>query len=265
MVLTFVLCRRLVQATFSGGKSNPQNDDSMKPIFLAVALLFSVQHLAQSAPIGAVVQTWRYDPQTHSVIVRLLNESDKDITAFNLSVTEKYADGKVAASEKMTDYLPLMASVAASQSEEMVKKYGNGTFAANTSRDVSLPAPNQPIDVSVTLDMVAYADQTTEVINGRAFDNLVASRKAMVLAIQQANKAIKDALSAPNPRDAAVKELTRLADVAKTQGGGIPEMAFRERAQNARQAMDLATLAKESEVRLAVYTPHAQLVKGGRQ
>src|SRR5258708_23497480 len=64
----------------------------MKQIFLGFALLFSA-HFARSAPIGAVVQTWHFDSQTSTVTVTIVNTSQKDITAFNLSLKITYQSG----------------------------------------------------------------------------------------------------------------------------------------------------------------------------
>jgi hypothetical protein len=55
-------------------------------------MLFLVLTLRGSPPIGAVVQTWHYDPQANTVTVRVVNTSEKDITAFNLSITETFGD-----------------------------------------------------------------------------------------------------------------------------------------------------------------------------
>jgi hypothetical protein len=227
----------------------------------SIALFLILASLRASPPIGLWVQTWHYDAASQQVTVRLVNTSNKDITALSMSVTERYADGTSNSSEKMTDYLPLMASMEVSQKRE----HGNGTFAAGTSRDVPFPVAKEPKDVSIIVDMVAYADRTADVTNERAFNNLVDARKEVALATQQANQVMKDALAAPNPRDAAVKELARLADVAKGSGRGFAEITLRGHIQNARQATDLAALIKEGEARAAVYAPHAQLVKGGQQ
>jgi hypothetical protein len=225
------------------------------PYLMLMFLALALAPLRGSPPIGAVVQTWRYDAAAQQVVVSVSNKSNKDITAFNLSVTERYADGTANSFENMTDYLPLVAVAA-----------NNGTFPAGTSRDVTLPDAKNPISVSIIVDMVAYADHTADVQNEKAFNHLVSNRKEIVLATQQANKAIKDALAAPNPKDAAVKELTRLANVAKAQGGGgITEMTLRGHIQSAQQSQDLAVLAKDGEARIAILVPHTQLVKGGQR
>jgi hypothetical protein len=43
---------------------------------------------APPARIGAVVQTWKYDPLTNTVTLKIVNNSHKDITAFNIAIKE---------------------------------------------------------------------------------------------------------------------------------------------------------------------------------
>lgn len=46
-----------------------------------------------SALPGVVIESWRYDPQAKVIILHLVNNSHKDVTAFNISIAERYADG----------------------------------------------------------------------------------------------------------------------------------------------------------------------------
>lgn len=43
--------------------------------------------------MGVVIESWHYDPAQKAVILHLVNHSNKDVTAFNISIAEKYADG----------------------------------------------------------------------------------------------------------------------------------------------------------------------------
>ncbi len=233
---------------------------------LYVFLFLIVFNVQASPPIGAIVQTWHYDPVTKQLSIHVVNVSNKDITGYNLSITVKYANGTSTFSEMTEDFLPLMASV---NSEELHRQYGNGTFAAGTSRDQVVPQTLDVRDVSAIVDVVAYAD-TADVENGRAFSHLIATRKGMLLATQQANEVLKEALALPNPNAAAAKELTRLADVSKGRSGSLNdpeshmEFALRGLASRA-QTSDLTQLLKEGESRIVFYAPHTQLVKGGQQ
>lgn len=62
---------------------------------LVSACFFAAQSLRASPPIGAVVQTWNYNPQTNAGTATIVNVSHKDITAYNISIKETYADGNV--------------------------------------------------------------------------------------------------------------------------------------------------------------------------
>jgi hypothetical protein len=236
---------------------------------LHVFLFLIVSNAQASPPIGAVVQNWHYDPVTKQLSIHVVNISNKDITGYSMSVTVKYANGTSAFSEMTEDFLPLMASF---DSEELRRQYGNGTFAAGTSRDQVVPQTQDVRDVSATVDVVAYADRTADVENSRAFDHLTAARKGMLLATQQADEVLKQALASPNPNAAAAKELTRLADVSKGRSGSLNakdpesrmEFALRGLASRA-ETSDLTQLIKDGEARIAFYAPHTQLVKGGQQ
>ena len=230
-------------------------------------IAFTVQ---ASPPIGAVVQTWHYDVTTKQLTIRIANTSSKEITAYNLSVAIRFVNGTSNSSEMTEDLLPLMATVSVVNSDELRQQYGNGTFGVGTTRDQVIPQTQDVRDVYAIVDVVAYADRTADVQNARAFNHLVAARKGMLLAVQQANGVIKQALGSPDPNAAAAKELTRLADVSKGRSGppnepeSHLEFTLRELASRA-QTSDLNQLIKDGEARIAFYAPQAQLVKGGQQ
>jgi len=239
--------------------------------------------LRASPPIGAVVQTWRYDEATRQVVMRVVNTSGKDITAFNISITMKRPDGSADFSEVTEDFLPLMASV--QESSDLQQKYGNGTFAAGTNRDETIPQVKGVTDVVAILDVVAYSDSTADVQNERAFNHLVVRRKGKLLAMQKANEVIQQVLADPkvaNPSVAVATELTRLADVSHglnrslQEGQVVPqEIDLRTAAANLRNARVTAsrkgmtergyleTYVAESQNRLAITSAQVNLTKTG--
>src|SRR6266851_4543772 len=81
----------------NGGNMTKRLPYLMLMLFLAVLAV----PLRASPPIGAVVQTWHYDPQANTVTVRVANISGKDITAFNMSVAITFADHHVSTSERL--------------------------------------------------------------------------------------------------------------------------------------------------------------------
>src|SRR5258707_15224367 len=77
-------------------------------LLLSLAVLCIVSVPAALPQVkGAVVQTWTYDP-THNpplVTVKIVNNSHKDITAFNISIKKTYANGHVDKHEVLEEFL----------------------------------------------------------------------------------------------------------------------------------------------------------------
>src|SRR5713226_1955968 len=77
-------------------------------LILCLAVLCIVSAPAALPQVkGAVVQQWNYDP-THNpplVTVKIVNNSHKDITAFNISIKETYANGHVEKHEMLEEFL----------------------------------------------------------------------------------------------------------------------------------------------------------------
>ena len=74
-------------------------------VFVIALALGASTSLLASPPIGAVVQTWNYDPKTNSVTLKVVNTSQKDITAFNIAIKETLADGCVDKHEMLEDLI----------------------------------------------------------------------------------------------------------------------------------------------------------------
>jgi hypothetical protein len=236
--------------------------------------------LRTSPPIGAVVQTWHYDAATKQLMVRIANTSNKDITAYNMSVTVKYADGTQNPSETMEDFVSFMATV--SQNGQLQPGYGNGTFAAGTSRDKVSSETKTVVDVSAVVDVVVYADRTADVQNQRAFANILALRKGQVLGMQKSNEVIQQALANPNPSESAATELERQVTVLNARRNLAPndpqaytKLTFKYVARELRQAPKasaalnqtegdyLKAMVARHEEHIAAITPHTQVVVNG--
>lgn len=210
-------------------------------LFVVLVLLF-LGDVVRAGPLGAVVQTWRYDgkSQPPSVIVRVLNTSGKDITAFNLSVTERYADGTIYTSERTEEFLPLVVGSARA-------------FAPGTSHDVVFPVQKEPVDVALALDVVLYLDATAESTNNRAFNEMVAFRKGTTVAMQQAEEVLKTSAS----KEVAAKELKRLADVAKTRSPRT-ELTLRRIADEVGSTSDLLAYVQSHHTKTVLYGQHSE-------
>jgi hypothetical protein len=90
-------------------------------------------------------------------------------------------------------------------------------FAAGTSHDHVVRGEEKDIvDIEAVVDVVAYADASTDVLNNeRAFRNLLAERKGQVLAMEKVNDVIKRALTDPmvsDPISGALNELLPCAE-----------------------------------------------------
>lgn len=231
----------------------------MRKILLFVFLVAFVVPLRASP--GAVTLSWNYDAATKMVTIHVLNATNKDITAYAINVTIKHPDGNADISEKIEDSLPLMASKA---SEGQVTQNDNGTFAAGTSEDKPIPQTKDVTNVIIVLDVVAYLDGTAEVKNREVFNQILAMRKGLLLATQEASQAISQALTSGDPKAAAVEEIRRLAGVAKDRSDGdqlkfYTEMYLRNIILEAETRDNLDVWAREKHGDLAVIAPHTQL------
>src|SRR6266436_1575380 len=162
--------------------------------------------------IGVVLESWRYDAQQKAVILHLVNQSHKDVTAFNISIAEKYADGStdhtdgtpndIHDHQLMEDMLGAIINIptgavshgsgtlSAGANKVEVRGVrqgvGGGIFATGTSWDYVVPEAKDIADVEAVVDVVAYADGSADVLdNDRAFRNLMAERKRRILAMNK--------------------------------------------------------------------------------
>jgi hypothetical protein len=248
-----------------------------------VSLIPTTQSKLPDSSLGVVIESWHYDPQQKTLTLHLVNHSHKDVTAYNISIAEKYADGStnpwyaegiphnLQDSQMMEDMLNLM------------NQPNRKAFAAGTTHDHVMYGQEKDIaDIEAVVDVVAYADGTAdELDNDRAFRNLVAERKGRLLAMEKVNEVIKRVLSDPmvsDPVSAALNELLPFTESlnAKTKNGS-PEVAENNVARNlqgaiqnlqrmqqektgATQRESLARYVEYHEKLIALMRPHCELV-----
>jgi hypothetical protein len=235
----------------------------VRSVMYGLVLVFA-SAWAQAPPAtttGLVVQSARYDPQKQAVVIRLVNTSGKDITAYHLTLTETLADGTTGTAGLITDFLGGMT-------------HGFPGFAAGTSHD-EIDGASQPVtNVSAVADVVIYADQKAEVANDLDYTRIIAMRKGNVLAKQKANELTAAALADPSIADPAKQvamELRRLAFVINGKHNyavNDPEQWMRntlnEESENILRNPDragLKRLSTQREDEIAKATPHTQLTK----
>ena len=76
------------------------------PLLLLGPLTYAIQ--LGSAEIGAVVDNVQFDKDMTTALVRVLNKSQKDITALNMSVDVHYRNGRTKHFERLVELLPKM-------------------------------------------------------------------------------------------------------------------------------------------------------------
>ncbi len=253
----------------------------MLMLFLAVLAV----SLRASPPIGAVVQTWHYDPQTNMVTATVVNVSHKDITAYNISIKETYADGHVNSHELLCEYAGRIVFVqevkGTADEADIRKQFGDGLFHPGESRNEIIGVQPGLQNFEAVVDVVAYTDQTAEATNNDALQRLLEERKASAASTRMANEIIQAALADPNDADpaaTAAKEIQDRITVWKAQKHttvdfepGVAKGVVDElRAISSRPLTDkrnaLTQYLTKSKKRLATFSPHAELTKiGGPQ
>jgi len=254
----------------------------MRPVIvlaLAIALWTPI-----SRGSGLEVQSWKYDPEAKVLWLKLVNVSGKDITAYNFSVTLKFADGSTDAladgSPSWGHGIDLLASLifaemAKGTSDEKLAQQIAPGFTAGTSRSefVPLPLAKDVVDVKTVFDIVIYADGTAEAQDEQHFKALMARRKGGLLAMQKINEVIRQTLADPtitDPSKAAKVELTRLilTEAEKHYDPEEPEcyqpMLLRNAIpalQNMTDRKSLERFVEDNDKRIAFTLPHTQITK----
>jgi hypothetical protein len=262
----------------------PENGGNMlKRLRYFMLFLTLAVPLRASPPMGAMVQNSHYDPIKRTMTFSVVNVSRKDITAFSLQLRETFADGTEATSEFTLDFLPGMISTI-EQGHEIEPGGGNGAFAPGATRNTqefSQSPGGQKL--SATVDMVAYADGSTDVLNERSFRALVLRRKGDVLAMRKVDELLRAALADPKVDHPSVTVAAQLKGLAvalqnKTLSADNPEdyvgSGFVDAIQDISHAPTipggrsgkedgyLLTLIRTHENRISLLLPHTQLTKG---
>ena len=254
-------------------------------VFVIALALGASTSLLASPPIGAVVQTWNYDSKTNSVILKVVNTSHKDITAFNIAINETLADGRVDKSEMLEELVGKIIAAKELQgdtsrgAETFRKLYGDGAFHPGEVHDEIVGAQPGFQNIEAVVDVVAYLDGTAEATNNDALGRIVDERQATVASQKIITEIIQTALADPNDSDpsaTAAKKIQDRASVWKAQKHTkldldmvrLESMAdeiktVSSRSVNKRDA--LKQLLNREEGRLSLLSVHAALVKTGGQ
>src|SRR4029077_438058 len=171
----------------------------MKTRILALVACLS---LAPSAVCvnGATVDVLKTDPSTHTVTIRLLNNSTKDITAYAVSLETVYADGSSSFSEHDEDLGPRAVA-----QHTTIAPGESHTFTASYNQEKPFA------HVAAKVVSVIYTDQTGEG-DQEPFDRVVSVRKGIANSLRKEAALAQSARHEPNPAgliDKAVTEIVR--------------------------------------------------------
>jgi hypothetical protein len=235
-----------------------------KRMFYLTALSCMAISLRGSPPtIGAVVQGSHYDRAKQIATFDLVNTSHKDITAFSLLVRATFLDGTAGTWNYGGDFLPHIADT------------GTGALAPGATFAVEVPVGQQQLqEVTATVDLVVYADDTADVLNQSMFDTIVSARKSRAAGLQKANELLQSALADPNDPHPSLTVLAQLQALAKQHENDWQSLGLLEAAtdisnapkspagRSDREDAFLRTLIKTQQDRASVMSAHTQLTKG---
>jgi hypothetical protein len=257
-----------------------RNIRGLVSVVLFSTCAFAVQSLRASPPIGAVVQTWHYDPLTNIVTLKILNTSHKDITAFNIAIKETYANGRVEQHEMLEDLVGKVLRAKElegdhSRGAELFRKqYGDGAFHPGEVHDEIIGVQQGFQTIEAVVNVVTYMDGTADAANNDALGRIVDERQATVASQKMIAEAIQTALADPNdsaPSATAAKAIQDRASVWKAQKHTkldldtvrLESIANELKTVSSRDA--LKQLLDREQARMSALSVHAAPVKTGGQ
>jgi hypothetical protein len=246
-------------------------------IYLCIAVFgqssfFSAQTIkANAVGTGAIVENIQFDNDMTTAVVRVVNNSAKDITGFDLSVDLNYKNGETKHSEMLVEFLPKMVSL---QSQGKDVGPGEGALHPGNAEEVTVnlvppSAKNQLASARIQVDMVAYRDLSADGQNERALLRLSNMRKERALADLKAAEIISAAAAntiTPDPRGMALKQLRELHDRAMKSGdSGSFAIEIENIIQDLErdQRIDLKSYARERNKDAVLHSQHQRI--GGVQ
>ena len=174
--------------------------------------------LLTATTIGADAKQVSFDPQTGSAVFEIRNLSNKDITAFNVSTTAVYADGKTRNSERMVDLLPAMMSKidAGNLSPGSGALHPGATQQERIGNPPSIGESNPLRSVDGLVDVVVYADGSGDIRNRAAFERIASERHARSNTIARVSRILSKHTDEQDPIRASKNDLQSLLSEAET-------------------------------------------------
>lgn len=172
----------------------------MKFRFLPVlVLLLALSTTAQTGPKnslnGATATVSDLDLTHDRATIEVLNQSDKDITAFSVAIEEVLQDNRVIHSEQMTDYGSFLTARG-----EVLHPGETSTQQVQFSSQSSNPV----VSVRATVVALVFADQTAQASNSDALNRISDHRLSMALMARTSVEAVTSALAATSEHPGAL-------------------------------------------------------------
>lgn len=241
-------------------------------VFVLALFLPKVHAQSHTPNIGVVIQSTE-GSSDRTTTVHLLNISDKEVTAFNLSVRQTLPDGKT--------FTP------SAHTQDMLGEYlvHGKAFSPSSTRDVQISEPYvqipKPIETTLVVDVVIYADGTAQVQNQDRFKDIMDERTAGFRTLEKVDDAIEKVLADPSAEHPTANVVARLkavldddqknADTANKnviQGNGAPgegqlesEIRNFTRFANRNQEAPLDEMLQHNKSELAKLAPHVHVTE----
>jgi hypothetical protein len=184
-------------------------------IFFLVAV-----YPASGQVTGAVIVNQNYDAAKNLVTLHMLNQTDKDISAYSVTV-KATVGGRVYEHQVGQEMLGLI--LALTDPTDPVHDWfvahpppSDRTWPARTTHDYDVGV-SPGATVEATLNTVIYMDRTAETSDPDELNRLLTMRKVYATQLETGSKAIHDALA--NPDDPAPHETAR----RKLQAGEVSQ------------------------------------------
>jgi hypothetical protein len=223
---------------------------------------------AQANPLrmGVVIQNTEDNADKSSSILHLVNVSDKEVTAFNISVNQTLPDGK--------------SFTSAANTYDLLGEYlaDGKAFSPNDTYDAHVGRAD---GTTLVVDVVIYADGTAQVQNQGRFKGMVDNRKVHFDALEKVDEAIEKVLatSAPeHPTASVVAQLKAVLDdeekkadidsKGRVQGNASPSESELEnqirnltRYVNRNEEAPLDKILQHNKAEIAKLAPHVQITE----
>lgn len=161
-----------------------------------------------------------FDRSKGTAVVWITNQSGKDITAYNVTTTTTYANGKQDTSSQMSDLLQAIIS-----EQELGRPLPRGgAFRDGQTRElqytITTSLPDEVSGVNAVVDVVVYADNKAEVLNDEAFARIISFRRDAARTTTEAANIIKKHVADSQdktPDISSVAELKQRLEQSKTR------------------------------------------------